>query len=70
MSPKIEYTVSISRAVFSQEVYELYVKYEQSVHNRKELSPENLLRHLCNSPVYDPELEANSVGATAAPQSH
>jgi hypothetical protein len=38
--------------MFTQEFFEVYKKYELSVHN-KEREPEQVKRFLCNSPVYD-----------------
>ena len=72
-TPKINYTISLHRAVYTKEVHDLYQKYEAAVHNRepqKNESPDGILRHLCNSPVYDPEHEQETVGAKAAPDSY
>ncbi len=38
--------------MFTQELCELYARYEKAVHN-KERGEDNLKTFLCNSPVYD-----------------
>lgn len=53
---KIKYEVSIHRAVFTDEIFDIYKRYELAVHKR-EVKPEDLKSHLCNSPVYDPLTE-------------
>ena len=39
--------------MFTDELFELYDKYERATHG-KVREPEDLKRFLCNSPVYDP----------------
>jgi hypothetical protein len=48
-------------------MFELYQKYEKAVHER-DVTPESLKSHLCNSPVYDPILEAETFGMEEAPE--
>ena len=50
---KIKYTIHIHRAMYTEEIFDLYKRYEIQVHGR-ETKPEDLVTHLCNSPVYDP----------------
>lgn len=38
--------------MFTEELYEVYVRYEKAVH-KKDRERDNLKRFLCNSPVYD-----------------
>ena len=54
--PKHKYTIHLHRAVFTEELYALYKRYESHVH-KKEKTPSQLNRFLCNSPLYDPEYE-------------
>ena len=51
--PKHRYTIHLHRAVYTEELFEVYKRYELAVHG-KERNPSNLVGHLCNSPVYDP----------------
>ncbi len=53
-NPKHIYTIEIHRALFTEELYELYQKYEKFVHN-KERDKDQLKRFVCSSPVYDPD---------------
>lgn len=55
-TPKHKYTISIHRAMFTNELYELYLKYEKHVH-KKDRDKGQLKRFLCNSPLYDSEKE-------------
>ena len=52
MIPKHNYTIEIHKAMFTEELYDLYKRYEIAVH-KKDRERENLKRFLCNSPVYD-----------------
>ena len=63
---KINYTISIHRAMFTDEIYDLYSRYEKAVHDR-ETKPDDLVTHLCNSPVYDPVVEADTIGSEFPP---
>ena len=54
--PKHVYTIELHRAVYTDELYEMYSKYEKAVHN-KERDKEQLKRFVCSSPVYDPQTE-------------
>ena len=40
--------------MFTEEFFEVYKRYEMAVH-KKERTPAQVKRFLCNSPVYDPE---------------
>jgi arginyl-tRNA--protein-N-Asp/Glu arginylyltransferase len=55
-SDKIKYTIEIHKAIFTEEFFEVYKKYELAVH-KKERTPDQVLRFLCNSPVFDPRKE-------------
>ena len=56
--------MTITRAVPTPEVAELYIKYEKAVH-KKDKTANDLVRHLCNSPVYD-ELKEPEIGSQNA----
>jgi arginyl-tRNA--protein-N-Asp/Glu arginylyltransferase len=64
---KVSYTIRLTRAVYSEEVFHVYQKYEKAVHN-KDKTEQDLRRHLCNSPVYDPVHEASKIGQRLAPK--
>lgn len=65
---KVKYTLHIQRAVFTDEAFELYKRYELAVHH-KDREAANFKRHLCNSPVYDPAHESETVGSRKAAES-
>jgi arginyl-tRNA--protein-N-Asp/Glu arginylyltransferase len=46
----------ITRAVYSEEIWEVFKKYELAVH-KKEREPDFFKRNYCNSPVYDPRYD-------------
>ena len=50
---KIRYTLHLHRAMYTDEFFDLYKRYELAVH-KKERDPGQVKRFLCNSPVYDP----------------
>jgi len=52
--PIHKYTVEIHRAMYTEEVFDVYYRYELAIH-KKERTPDNLNRFLCNNPLYDPE---------------
>lgn len=52
-NPKHKYEITIHRALFTEELFELYNKYEIAVH-KKERDRDQLKRFFCSSPVYDP----------------
>ena len=54
--PRHKYTIHLHRAMYTDELYELYKRYEMHVH-KKERVKANLCRFLCNSPLYDAEKE-------------
>ena len=64
--PKIRYTIHLHRAVYTDEIFSLYQKYEKAVHKR-DVEPSDLKTHLCNSPVYDEYFEESSIGAEWPP---
>ena len=53
---KIKYTIELHKAIFTEEFFEVYKKYELAVHN-KERIPDQVKKFLCNSPVFDPSKE-------------
>lgn len=53
---KVKYTIHITRAVFSEETFELYKKYEKAVHD-KDREEATFKRSYCNSPIYDPDYD-------------
>lgn len=54
--PKHEYTVQITRAMFSEEALEVYIKYQKHVHkDTKDLNKEQYERFLCQCPLFDKE---------------
>jgi arginyl-tRNA--protein-N-Asp/Glu arginylyltransferase len=52
--PKHCYEISLHRALYTDELYEVYKKYEMAVH-KKERDKDQLKRFVCSSPVYDPK---------------
>lgn len=67
-NPKHLYEISIHKAMFTEEVYELYKRYEKEVHKRDVEDHETLNRHLCSSPAYDPNNPADKfIAARPAP---
>ena len=52
--PKHLYTIELHRAVFTEELYSVYRKYELAVH-KKERDRDQLKRFVCSSPVIDPQ---------------
>lgn len=51
---KHTYTVEICRAVFEEEAFDVFCKYEASIHKKFEKSKRSYDRFLCQSPLYDP----------------
>mgnify|MGYP001572356019 CR=1 FL=1 len=51
--PKHIYTIEFNRAMYTDEIFEVYRKYELAVH-KKVVDKDELKHFLCNSPVYDP----------------
>lgn len=51
------YTMHLVKAVYNEEIFRLYEKYEQAIHGktRTRLEFENFY---CNCPLYDPENES------------
>ena len=50
--PKHVYTIEMRNSVYSDEVFEVYKKYEKHVH-KKDREVEIFKRTVCCSPVYD-----------------
>ena len=55
-APAHNYTIHLHRAMFTDELFDLYKRYELAVHKKERLKS-NLTRFLCNSPLYDSEKE-------------
>jgi len=53
-NPKHIYTIEFRRALFSEELLDVYSRYEMAVH-KKERGADDLRRFVCASPLYDPE---------------
>ena len=53
------YTVEIRRAIFTEEIFEVYKKYEKHVHGKDRVK-DDLNKFLCNSPVYNPNNPAEA----------
>ena len=53
--PKHTYTVQITRAVFSEESFEVFKKYQASIHDDKDKSKAGYERFLCQVPLFDPK---------------
>ena len=53
--PKHEYTVKITRAMYTEETHEVYKKYQIHVHEdkKKEMTRESYERFLCQVPLFD-----------------
>jgi arginyl-tRNA--protein-N-Asp/Glu arginylyltransferase len=62
---KIKYTIHLHRAMYTEEFFEIYKRYEMHVHG-KEREPEQVKRFLCNSPVYDPVKEPEFANTPSA----
>ena len=54
---KHEYTVEITRAIYTKETFEVFKKYEEHVHKKAGKDKEDYTRFLCESPLYDPTCE-------------
>ena len=55
-APKHVYTVEVTRAMFAQESFELYQKYQNSVHGKDESDDKTgYERFLCQVPLFDPK---------------
>ena len=48
--------MEITRAMFDQECFEVFQKYEKRVHEKNKEDPKGYRRFLCESPLYDPSL--------------
>jgi len=54
--PAHVYTIEIHKAMFNEEMYQVYHKYEMAIH-KKDRTREELKRYNCNSPLFDPAKE-------------
>jgi len=52
---KHEYTVEITRALFSEESFKLYQAYQEKIHDEKDKDKEGYERFLCKVPLFDPK---------------
>jgi arginyl-tRNA--protein-N-Asp/Glu arginylyltransferase len=46
-NPKRVYTIEIKRAIYSDESFEIFKKYEEHVHGKSEKKPDGFKRFLC-----------------------
>eukprot|EP00347_Sterkiella_histriomuscorum_P021869 403332481 len=56
--PVHNYTIEIKHALYTEEFFDLYFKYEKAIH-KKDRDPDGLKRFLCNSPIYYPVRDAH-----------
>ena len=54
--PKHVYTIELRQAVYTDETFDIYNRYEKHVH-KKERTSKEMHNHICCSPVYVPEYE-------------
>ena len=54
--PAHKYTIEIHRAMYGEEMFQLYLRYEKAVHKR-DRDKSNIINFLCNSPLFDPRNE-------------
>lgn len=54
-NPKHLYQIELHRSVFTQEIFDLYERYEKSVHNQTENDAKAFKSFFCSSPLYDPD---------------
>lgn len=47
------YTIEIHKALFTEELFEVYTRYEKAVH-KKDRGKEDMKKFFCSSPVFDP----------------
>ena len=52
--PKHIYTIEFHKALYTEELFEMYTRYEKAVH-KKDRDRDQLKRFVCSSPVYDPD---------------
>lgn len=50
--PAHSYTMHLVRAVYNEEIFQLYLKYEKVVHNR-DRTVNDFQANYCNSVIYD-----------------
>ena len=48
------YTIEITRAIFTKETFEVFMKYEEHVHKKPDKDKNGYERFLCQSPLVDP----------------
>lgn len=49
-----KYTIKITKAVYDDEVFEVFKKYEEHVHGKEDKSKSSYSNFLCENPLYDP----------------
>lgn len=49
-----KYTIEIKKAVFDDEVFQVFKKYEKHVHDKDDKSRDSYEGFLCQNPLYDP----------------
>ena len=52
---KHTYRVEISRAVYTKECFDIFVKYEKSIHDKSDKSKSSYENFLCQSSLFDPD---------------
>lgn len=69
-NPKHIYTIEFGRPLFTEELLDVYTRYEKAVHN-KERGENDLKQFVCASPLYDPNdpSEVDRIN-TSSPLSH
>ena len=50
---KHRYTVEIVRAVFNKKAFEVFCRYEASIHKKEDKSKKGYENFLCQSPLFD-----------------
>ena len=58
--PKHIYTIEWKKPLVSEELWQLYEKYERTIHNKDEKTIDGMKSHICSSPAYDPGNEDHS----------
>ncbi|TNV81128.1 hypothetical protein FGO68_gene1509 [Halteria grandinella] len=58
--PKHKYTIEMHRCKFTQELFELGVKYESSIHKRETVDESFIQSFYCDIPIYNPQNESDA----------
>lgn len=56
LATKHAYSISIHKAIFTEELLDVYIRWEKSAHG-KDRDAETLKKFQCNSPIYDPAID-------------